>query len=71
MTLFWLLCVCLVLGGLAVRPEARTALGNLRLHLFGVRVRASRPRQGPAQPACPLWRHDFLPPPRGIPRAGP
>ena len=72
MTLFWLLCLSLALFGLAFRHHLRGALGNLWLHLFGVRVRAPRPqtRPGAVRPAAPL-RHDFWPPPRVDTRAGP
>ncbi len=71
MSLFWLLCLSLVLGGLAFRREVRTALGDLRLQLFGVRVRVRRwpvpvPPDRPCNPP-----HDFLPPPRVITRVGP
>jgi hypothetical protein len=73
MTLFWLLCVSLVLGGLAFRHPLRGALDDLWLYWFGVRVRAVRPQGPPPDPgrsAVPPSRHDFLPPPRGINRAG-
>jgi hypothetical protein len=71
MTLFWLLCLCLVLGGLALRREVRAALGDLRLALFGVRVPVRRLRtSGP--PGRPRNSpHEFLPPPRVVTRAGP
>jgi hypothetical protein len=71
MSLFWWLCLSLVLGGLAFRREVRAALGDLWLAFFGVRVRVSRPRV-PALPDRPRHcPHDFLPPPRVITRAGP
>ena len=74
MILFWLLCVSLVLGGLAFRREVRTTLDGLWLRLFGapVRVRTHTPR--PTLRACstaPPRRHDLLPPPRVSFRAGP
>jgi hypothetical protein len=73
MILFWCLCVSLVLGGLALRREVRAALEDLRLHLFGVRVRVRRVPTGPAprRRASPPSRHDFCPPPRVVGRAGP
>jgi hypothetical protein len=70
MSLFWLLCLSLVLGGLIFRREVRAALGDLWLAFFGVRVRVSRPRR-PARldrPRSPP--HDFLPPPRVLTRPG-
>jgi hypothetical protein len=72
MILFWLLCVSLVLGGLAFRRELLTILDGLWLHVFGVPVRARTSR--PALRACttaPPRRHDPLPPPRVSFRAGP
>ena len=64
MTLFCLLCVSLVLGGWAVRHQARATFEAIRLHFFGVRVRvlrrpepsrADRERTAvPAAPPCPL-----------------
>jgi hypothetical protein len=73
MTLFWLLCVCLVLAGLAYRRAAAAVLNGLRLQVFGVRVRVSRPQRLPCPPRAPVAspRHNFLPPPRTITRAGP
>src|SRR5262249_39200127 len=53
MTLFWLLCVSLVLGGLAHRRELRSALQDLWLHWFGVRVRVPHPARLPAPAAAP------------------
>jgi len=41
------LCLCLVLGGLAFRHQVRAAVEDLRLTLFGVRVKV------PARPAHP------------------
>ena len=73
MTLFWLLCVSLVLVGLFFRRELRKALREVRLHLFGVRVRARRldpqarlPRFGDAPPC-----ENLLPSFRVVTRAGP
>jgi hypothetical protein len=64
MTLFCLLCACLVLVGWAVRRQAREKFEKLRLHFFGIRVRIIRrpepPRADrrraavPAVPRCPL-----------------
>ena len=76
MILFWCLCVSLFLIGLALRRQAWAALDDLRLHLFGVRVRAPRsphpserrlPPGGsgegvPVWPAAPPSRFGFLPP---------
>jgi len=47
MTLFWLLCVCLLLVGLAACTEVRTALGDLWLHWFGVRQPVPRSPRRP------------------------
>ncbi|HWG44008.1 MAG TPA: hypothetical protein VN688_14615 [Gemmataceae bacterium] len=71
MTLFWLLCVCLLLVGLAVCPQVRAALEDLWLHWFGVRqpVPRSSERPIPVPPRSPP--HDRLPPFRVITRAGP
>jgi hypothetical protein len=73
MTLIWLLCVCLVLAGLAVRREIAAVLNGLRLRIFGVPVRVPTPRRLPYPPrsAVPPPEHNFLPPPRVVPRAGP
>lgn len=73
MTLFWLLCVCLVLAGLAVRREVAAVLNGLRLQVFGVRVRVPSPRRLPEPPrsTVPPPGHYFLPSPRIITRAGP
>jgi hypothetical protein len=72
MTLLVLLCVCLVLGGWTVRREVCAAIGALRLHVLGVRVRAAaRPAQpvthGLAAPPPPA----FPPPPTTATRPGP
>jgi hypothetical protein len=73
MILFWLLCVCLVLAGLAYRREAAALLNGLRLQIFGVRVRVPTPQRLPYPPRSPVGppAHNFLPPPRVITRAGP
>ncbi len=72
MTLFWLLCVCLVLAGWAYRGAAAAVLNGLRLQVFGVRVRVSRPQRRPYPPRYPEPppAQNFLPPPRIITRAG-
>jgi hypothetical protein len=57
MTLFCLLCVCLVLVGWTVRREVRAALRGMRLWLFGARVRVGRPPEPPAA------RRSAAPPP--------
>jgi hypothetical protein len=69
MTLFWLLCVCLLLVGLAVYPEIRVRVGDLWLHWFGVRqpVPCSPRRPVSAPPRSPP--HHPLPPPRVLTRA--
>jgi hypothetical protein len=71
MTLLWLLCVCLVLGGLVFRQEVRAALEGLRLRLFGVPVRVRRLPAQPTPDTSPDRRQDFFPPPHVITRAGP
>jgi hypothetical protein len=72
MTLFWFVCVCLVLCGLAVRREVTAVLEGLRLQIFGVRQRAVRPQRPPQPPpGAPRPAHYFLPPPRVITRPGP
>jgi len=72
MTLFCLLCVSLVLGGWIVRREVRTALGNLWLHFFGVRVRVLRRQELPAPDrlAASASPHGFPPPPQVVTRPG-
>jgi hypothetical protein len=73
MTLFWLLCVCLLLGGLAVRRDAAAVLHGLRLRFFGAPVRVKTPPP-PAPPPCsgaPRPAPDFLPTPRVLTRPGP
>ena len=47
MTLFCLLCVSLVLGGWAVRREARAGFEAFWLHFFGVPVRIHRRAEAP------------------------
>ena len=71
MILFWLLCVCLLLVGLAAFPDIRSGVADLWLHWFGVRQRVPRAseRPIPVPPRSPP--HDRLPPPRVITRAGP
>ena len=66
MTLFWLLCVCLVLAGLTVRRELAAVVNGLRLRFFGVRVRVATPRGCPYPPRSAVLppEHYFLPPPR-------
>jgi hypothetical protein len=73
MILFWLLCVCLVLAGLAYRREVAAALHGLRLQLFGVPARVPSPQRLPYPPRStdPLPAYNFLPPPRVITRLGP
>lgn len=68
MTLVWLLCVSLVLVGMAAVGSngLRAAFDAQRLRLFGVRVRAPRAGRLPteARPATSPSPQDFLPPPR-------
>jgi hypothetical protein len=73
MTPFWLLCVCLVLCGLAFRREVTAVLNGLRLQVFGVRQRVISPRRLPQSPppSAPRPTHNFLPPPRVVTRPGP
>jgi hypothetical protein len=70
MTLFCLLCVCLLLVGLIACTEGRARLGELWLHWFGVRqpVPRSLRRLVPVPPRSPP--HHRLPPPRVVTRAG-
>ena len=71
MTLFCLVCVSLVLGGLALRRETRAGLEALWLGAFGTRVPVRRPARPPqARPAVD-FRPDFLPAPRVQTRPGP
>jgi hypothetical protein len=69
MTLFCLLCVCLLLVGLAACPEIRARIGDLWLHWFGVRqpVPCSPRRPVSVPPRSPP--HHRLPPPRVLTRA--
>lgn len=71
MTLFWLLCVCLVLGGLVVHREVRAALADLWLSWFGICVRVRSERVPRRRTAAPPPRHDPLPPFRVETRPGP
>ena len=66
MILFCLLCVSLVLGGLAYRRELGVILNDLRRHLFGVRVRVRAPQRGgqPARTAPSPLQLGSVPPPR-------
>jgi hypothetical protein len=73
MILFWLLCVGLLLGALAVRLGAREILAEVRLRVYGKRVPVRR-RHLPAVPECgcqPGSRPAGWPPPRVVTRAGP
>jgi hypothetical protein len=71
MTLICLVCVSLVLGGLALRPEARAALEGIWLWAFGSRVPVRRQAR-PTRPAAhAAFRADFLPPPQVQTRPGP
>jgi len=63
------LCLCLVLGGLALRHQVRAAVEDIRLMLFGVRVKAPVP---PAHPSSDrrvvaASRHGPSPPVRANP----
>jgi len=74
MTMTFLLCLCLVLLGLAFRHQVRTTLSDIRLHCFGVRVRVpARPaRTARDRPVAPPSHHGSWPPPvRVETRAGP
>ena len=73
MTLFFPLCVCLLLTCLALRHRIRTTLEDTRLHLFGKRVRVpARPhRSGLDRPAAQASRHRVWPPFRVSTRPGP
>jgi len=72
MILFWLLCVCLVLVGLAFRREATALLRELRLQVFGTRVRVPSPLRLPYPPrsTAPPPAQNLLPPPRVVTRPG-
>jgi hypothetical protein len=72
MTLYWLLCVCLVLAGWAFRREVAAVLNGLRLQVFGVRVRVLRPHRRPYPPRYPEPppAQTFMPPPRISTRPG-
>jgi hypothetical protein len=69
MTFFWLLCVCLLLVGLAACPAIFARMGDLWLHWFGVRqpVPCSPRRPASVPPRSPP--HHCLPPPRVLTRA--
>src|SRR5262249_14966915 len=73
MILFWCLCACLVFGGLLARRPVRTALEELRLHLFGVRVRVPREQSLPAphRPGPNPSGGEYWPAHRVVTRAGP
>jgi hypothetical protein len=73
MTLFWLLCLCLVLGGLAFRRAVVDTINGLRLQVFGVRVRVPSPQKLPHPPrsVAPQPARYSLPPPRVRTRPGP
>jgi hypothetical protein len=72
MILLWTLCVCLVLGWLAVGRSVAEAVGELRLLLFGQRVRVPR-RPAPGRHAALSSPRIGWPPPRvrTRPEAGP
>jgi hypothetical protein len=71
MSWFWLLCLTVALGGLVRHRELRAVLGDLRLHVFGVRVRARRPQPAPDSDPPLDSVHDRLAPPRVLTRPGP
>ncbi len=71
MTLICLVCVSLVLGGLALRPEARAALEGLWLWAFGSRVPVRRQVRATRPAPHVAFRPDFLPPPQVQTRPGP
>jgi hypothetical protein len=65
MILFVCLCLCLVLAGLAMSQLIQAALEDLRLALFGVRVRVpSRPASVRLERPSLRLRHGILPPVR-------
>ncbi len=68
MLLFCLLCVILVIGGLALRRELGIILTDARLALFGARVRAVTPqrRPGAVTPDDPPLQLGSVPPPTVI-----
>jgi hypothetical protein len=73
MILFWCLCAWLVFVALLARRQVRAALEELRLHLFGVRVRVrvSKALPTPHRPGHdPSWK-DSWPAHRVVTRAGP
>jgi hypothetical protein len=73
MTLFWCLCVWLVLGVLAFRQTIRAALEGLRLRLFGapVRVPVRQPLSRSFRRVALPSRHAYHPPFRVTTRPGP
>jgi hypothetical protein len=71
MTLICLVCVSLVLGGLALRREARAALEGVWLWAFGTLVPVRRPVRRPLPAGPAAFRYDFLPPPQVQTRPGP
>jgi hypothetical protein len=71
MTLICLVCVSLVLGGLAFRREARAALEDFWLWAFGTPVAVRRPARRPLPERPAVFRADFLPPPQVQTRPGP
>jgi hypothetical protein len=71
MILFVCLCLCLVLAGLAFRQPIQAALEDIRLALFGVRVRVpSRPASPRLERPSVPFRHGIFPPARAETRAG-
>jgi len=72
MILFVCLCLCLVLAGLAASQPIQAALEDIRLALFGVRVRVpSRPASFRLERPSVRVRQGILPPVRAETRAGP
>lgn len=66
MNLLVFLCLCLVLGGLAFRHQIRAAVEDLRLTLFGVRVKVPARPADPStdRPVVAASRQTFWPPVR-------
>jgi len=72
MTLFCLLCVCLLLVGLAACSEVRARLGELWPRWLEAYLPVQRAQYGPVLAVSPRSPpHHCSPPPRVIPRAGP
>jgi hypothetical protein len=72
MTLVWLLCVSLVLGGFLLRSEVRAIINDWKFRLFGVPLRIVQPRRWPVPvPATPPPLHRHLSPPRVLTRPRP